>query len=137
VAAKPAPFEIDADALLALPEPERSEELAKVARLKRQLEGNPLWGYVPHNQGPDGGQVRFHQASPDDVFLAAVVAGNRFGKTHAGVVDNLIQILPPELLPPWLVAPDGPGGRRPVDDDAAAGLVVDLLRGDGGRRAAG
>jgi hypothetical protein len=50
VAAKPAPFEIDADALLALPEPERSEELAKVARLKRQLEGNPLWGYVPHNQ---------------------------------------------------------------------------------------
>jgi hypothetical protein len=104
VAARPAPFEIDADQLLALPEPERSEELAKVARLKRQLEGNPLWGYVPHNGNGTGGQVRFHEAARDDVFLAAVVAGNRFGKTHAGVVDSLIQLLPDELLPPWLHA---------------------------------
>jgi hypothetical protein len=38
----------------------------------------------------------------DLAALAAIVAGNRFGKTHAGVVDNLIQTLPLEFLPPWL-----------------------------------
>jgi hypothetical protein len=45
------------------------------------------------------GQVEFLEA-PQPV--AAAVAGNRFGKTEVGVEFCLIQILPYEMLPPWL-----------------------------------
>jgi hypothetical protein len=119
-----APFDLDADAILSLPEgPERQQALAEVALLKRQLESNRLWGYLPHDGDGTGGQVRYHEASRDGTFLAAVVAGNRFGKTHCGVVDNLIQILPPELLPPWLEC----YRRRPYAGDyRCRSVVVDI-----------
>ena len=108
------PFEIDTDALMALPEAERQVELARLSALKAQIEANPLWSYVPHlgeygfkrDHGIplDGtesrGQVEAHES---DAFLTAVIAGNRFGKTHFGVADNLIQVLPPEFIPPWLM----------------------------------
>jgi hypothetical protein len=34
--------------------------------------------------------------------VVAAVAGNRFGKTEVGAEFCLIQMLPDELLPPWL-----------------------------------
>lgn len=112
------PFEVDSAAILALPEgPERQQALAEVALLKRHIENNPMWRYVPHEGelqyrresglpvlgGEQRGQVAFHEAAPENVYCAALVAGNRGGKTEAAFRDNLIQILPDELLPPWLL----------------------------------
>jgi hypothetical protein len=39
----------------------------------------------------------------------AFVGGNRSGKTHGGLADDLIQTLPLELLPPWLHGSSGGG----------------------------
>lgn len=117
------PFEVDFDALMALPETERREQYALLARLKRELEGNPLWSYVPHDGNGSGGQVAYHQASEDQLFLAAIVAGNRYGKTTAGLQDNLIQLLPPSFVPPWLAR----YRRRPYRGDYnCRTVVVDL-----------
>lgn len=114
---QPTPFEVDLETLEALPEAEREIELQKVAILKRNLERNPLWAYVPHegeverkrrvreplDGTEDRGQVAFHELSKERIPVGAYVAGNRSGKTHAGSADNLIQILPPHFLPPWLL----------------------------------
>jgi hypothetical protein len=44
-----APFEVDLDAILALPDgPEREVALRQVAVLKERVEKNPLWGFRPH-----------------------------------------------------------------------------------------
>jgi hypothetical protein len=48
------------------------------------------------------GQLEFHEATLTSDVVAAV-AGNRFGKSHVGFVDVLVQILPRELIPPWLL----------------------------------
>lgn len=126
----PTPFEVDLGAIMLLPEAEREEEFARAAVLKRVLDENPLWRYLPHEgelqwkleeqgklralHGPDAvipahlaitgreqrGQKAFHEI---DAPVGAFVAGNRSGKSHAGVADNAIQTLPPELLPPWLL----------------------------------
>jgi phage terminase large subunit-like protein len=108
-----APFEIDLDALRALPPEEQREEIARIAELKRRVERNPMWRYLPH-EGEKGwrlekglplrgdesrGQVEFHEiARPHGAF----VGGNQSGKTTVGCADALIQTLPLELLPPWL-----------------------------------
>jgi hypothetical protein len=119
-----APFEFDVDAILAIEdEAERARKLAAVAQLQREFKDNPLWTYMPHDGEGTGGQVRYHEASRDDVYCAAIVAGNRFGKTHAGVADNLIQILPPEFLPPWLV---GYKRREYEGEFRCRSVVVDL-----------
>jgi hypothetical protein len=112
-----APFEIDMDAILALPEgPEKEAALTEVAWIGSQVKQNPLWTYRPHEGERERfvregkpltgeehrGQVEYHELNGRDVFIGAVVAGNRFGKTHVGFTDNLIQILAPEFLPPWL-----------------------------------
>lgn len=125
----PGPFEIDFEAIRALPADEQREELARVAALKAFVEANPLWGYVPH-QGEhqatgrgNRGQVEFHEQSARGTFCAAVVAGNRFGKTHCGMADSLIQTLPDEHLPPWLRQ----FRRRPYTGDFRCRVVcVDL-----------
>lgn len=126
----PAPFEVDLAAIMALPEGEREEEFARAAVLKRVLDENPLWRYLPHEgelqwkreqwerlcleRGPgvavpahlrvtgfeQRGQKAFHEISAP---VGAFVAGNRSGKSHCGVVDNAIQTLPPGFLPPWLL----------------------------------
>lgn len=113
----PLPLEVDLDVIMALPEQEREEELAKVGVLRRVLAGNPLWRYRPHegelewkrkhDMPVDGdesrGQREFHELNALAVIYGATVAGNRFGKTHCGVADAVIQTLPCELVPPWLL----------------------------------
>lgn len=126
----PAPFEVDLHAIMALPVAEREEEFARAAVLKRVLDENPLWRYLPHEgelqwkreefaklrqAHGDGvsvpphlqitgreqrGQKAFHEI---DTPYGAFMAGNRAGKSHAGVADDAIQTLPPEFLPPWLL----------------------------------
>jgi hypothetical protein len=59
--------------------------------LELQLDGNE-----------SRGQLEFHEATLTSDVVAAV-AGNRFGKSHVGFVDILVQILPRELIPPWLL----------------------------------
>jgi len=115
---RPAPFSIDVDALKALAPAEQAEQLALLGALKEKMAENPLWAYMPHT-----GQVNFHQQSALGTPFAAIVAGNRFGKTHAGVVDNLIQILPPEYVPPWL---EGFRRRPYIGNYRVRTVVVDI-----------
>jgi hypothetical protein len=108
------PFEVDLDALNQLPPGEREEERARVEQLVAMAEANPQFRWVPH-EGERGwkvqhglplsgeesrGQVEFLEA-PQPVVAA--VAGNRFGKTEVGAEFCLIQMLPEEFLPPWLL----------------------------------
>jgi phage terminase large subunit-like protein len=112
-----APFEVDLDAILALPDgPERESALRLAAVIKERVDKNPLWGLRPHGgererklkagEELSGRGVprpgRVPRVLQRGVYIAAVVAGNRFGKSHIGAADALIQTLPPELVPPWL-----------------------------------
>lgn len=111
------PFEVDLEALLALPDDLREEAYARIQELKRALQGNPMWTVLPH-EGERGwktkmgippspadsrGQVEFLECSQLGVFLAAIVASNRFGKTHINIIDAAVQTLPAEFIPPWLL----------------------------------
>jgi hypothetical protein len=116
VSAPPRPFEIDLEALEALPDAEREQAHSDLRAFREMVEANPLWAFLPHRgeqeyrethgiplTGSESrGQVEFLELTPKGVFLGAVVAGNRFGKTHINIVDALIQTLPYELVPPWL-----------------------------------
>jgi phage terminase large subunit-like protein len=117
MAGLPTPLEVDMDAILALPEAERREELAKAQVLQRVLQENPLWRWMPHageldrkratglpvDGSESRGQVEFLERGAHGTFVVAAVAGNRFGKTEVGVIDAAVQTLPRELLPPWLL----------------------------------
>lgn len=110
------PFEIDLDALLALPDDQREEAYARLQEFRGRLRGNPLWTVMPH-QGEHGykvkhglplngresrGQLEFLQKSAAGIFVVGAVASNRFGKTHINVIDAAIQTLPRHFIPPWL-----------------------------------
>lgn len=112
----PAPFEVDVEALNALPAEERALELRRLEAVNAGLAANPLFRYVPH-EGEKGwklrqgialdgtesrGQVAFHECSALGLQTGAIVAGNRYGKTEGGFEDMLIQTLPDEFIPPWL-----------------------------------
>jgi hypothetical protein len=112
------PFTLDVDKLIASAqdENERQEIFARISEFKRVLQLNPMWGVMPH-MGEHGykikrgipldgtesrGQVEFLELAMLGVFLGAVVASNRWGKTHINVIDAAIQTLPWEFIPPWL-----------------------------------
>jgi hypothetical protein len=111
------PFVVKLDELLKLDDGERRERFAQLQEFRARLVANPMWAMLPH-QGEYGhkilhnleirgdeshGQIEFLEAVGRAVFVAAIVAGNRFGKTHANVLDAAIQTLPRELIPPWLL----------------------------------
>jgi hypothetical protein len=111
------PFEIDLEHLQTLPEDQREEAYAHIQALKRGLTANPMWTVMPH-LGEHGfkaanglpltgresrGQVEFLELTARDVFHGAVVASNRFGKTHINVIEAAVQTLPREFVPPWLL----------------------------------
>lgn len=52
------------------------------------LERNKLDLYVPHHNGPDGGQLAYHQAAGTHKIRCAIT-GNRYGKSTAAVVDAI------------------------------------------------
>lgn len=119
--------EIDLEALEKLPPAERKEVQAKLARYKTALDANPLWKYRPHPK-----QLLFHQAA--GVKIRAFVAGNRAGKSHAGVMDDVIQCVDREVVPPWLQPfklYEAPAYIRIVTPDLTTtgeGVVVDKMR---------
>lgn len=111
------PFEVDVEAILALPPAEQEIAWAKVAQLKAKVEDNRLWQFRPHmgeyefkqthglelSGAESRGQVEYLECNLNGgLYMAAIVAANRFGKTEISMVDNLVQILPPEFVPPWL-----------------------------------
>jgi hypothetical protein len=91
VSAPPRPFEIDLEALEALPDAEREQAHSDLRAFREMVEANPLWAFLPHRgeqeyrethgiplTGKESrGQVEFLELTPKGVFLGAVVAGNR------------------------------------------------------------
>lgn len=117
-----APFEIDLAAIEALPEDERRRLAPEIAAIKRLLEENPLWGFLPHDG--DGGRTNRGQQEFLSILqpIGAMVGGNRSGKTYVGLVDDVIQACPRELVPPWLQ----PFKRWDVDEFHGRVVAVDL-----------
>ena len=68
------------------------EALQAYQELRR---ANPILFYQPHEI-----QRRFHEAQ---AAIRAFMGGNRAGKTTAGILDDLIQAAPKELLPDHLL----------------------------------
>jgi hypothetical protein len=85
------PVEVDLEAIEALPEAEREQALSDLRALRANIEANPLWSLLPHEGekqyrtengipltgNESRGQVEFLELMPRDIFLGAVVAGNR------------------------------------------------------------
>ena len=119
-------LEFDLAALAGKSEAEQKEILARVEALRAGLRLNPIWGYHPHDR-----QRMFHEAK---ARVRAFVAGNRSGKSHAGVMDDLIQCVDRDILPPWLVPYkkfDPPVYVRIITPDLTTtgeGVILDKLR---------
>jgi phage terminase large subunit len=88
-------FNIDYDKFLELKPEEQEALLPHLNRLNQIVEENPLWQYTPHAK-----QKIFHQAQQP---LKGLVGGNRSGKSKGSVMDDLIQAVDRDVLPPWLV----------------------------------
>jgi hypothetical protein len=135
------PFEVDVDAILALPTQEaRDDAWARVSLLKAKVEENRLWQFRPHggeqewkrnhgqalNGTESRGQVEYleiNKIGDGGLYIGAAVAGNRFGKTEIAMVDNAVQILPPDFVPPWL---EQYRRREYVGDFKCRTVAVDL-----------
>lgn len=95
------------------------ELLGELEEMKRR---NPLAFY----EAAGWQHHRFHLASRPR-SIRALFGGNRAGKTTTGVGDHLIQMTPPELVPPHLV----PYKRHNCEQDGAFKLrvvVPDMVR---------
>ncbi len=86
--------EIDRAALAKLPADQRREIETQLAKLAQVAKANPLFTYRPHPK-----QDAFHSSRKR---VKAFFGGNRSGKTTAGIVDDLIQAVDLEALPPHL-----------------------------------
>lgn len=76
---------------------------AELAELEAHFEANPLERYnhplLPKRHEK---QMEFHAIHPGPMGTKLLLASNRSGKTVCGVVDDLIQLLAPEMLPAHL-----------------------------------
>lgn len=80
-----------------------SETIALLAELDRIFEDNPLQGYNhPELPKRHKKQLEFHAIKAPPLGIKALIAGNRSGKTVACVVDDIIQLVSDDLLPPHL-----------------------------------
>lgn len=86
---------LEAEELLSLPEHEQARYARALSAIRRQIRRNPLWGIVPHER-----QVEYLLATEP---IVAFVAGNRAGKSFGATLDDIIQVLDAEWLPPWLL----------------------------------
>ena len=97
-----------------------------------RVSANPLLGFVPH-----GGQECFLGGLPGLggglVGSRFYLGGNRSGKSTVGVVDDLVQCLPVEFVPSWLVGFKRRGVSRvrcvaPSLKDQVLGVLVPKFR---------
>lgn len=87
-------YHIDFEAIAQLPPGEREHALALAEEMIRVQRRNPLEGYNPFLQ-----QAMLHSShAPTRAFFG----GNRAGKTTSGVVDDLFEVTPRELIPAHL-----------------------------------
>lgn len=87
-------LEIDEAELAKLSPEDLAAANAATQALRDLLDANPLNSYFPHQK-----QKAFHLAKQR---TRMVLGGNRSGKTTSGAADDLIQALPPELVPAHL-----------------------------------
>lgn len=105
------PFDVSAVDYDSLSPADQREFKGLLEDLRRHLERNPLNGYVPYEK-----QIQFHAAKQRTRMF---IGGNRTGKTTSAAADDLIQVLPPELVPPHLKA-----YKKYGHDDAAKIRVI-------------
>jgi len=74
-----------------LKDPRYAEKFGQLVELRK---ANPLIGYHPH-----GKQEPFHKARRQ---VKVFVGGERSGKTLGGTMDDLINAVDVEVVPPWL-----------------------------------
>lgn len=98
-------FEINEEELAKHSPAEQERFRDRLAALNTQLQTNPLIAYAPHDK-----QKLFHESKDR---TRAFIAGNRAGKSTAGVADDLVQALPQELVPPHLLPYKRFGHDRP------------------------
>lgn len=85
-------YEFDRAAIEAMPEgAEKEKILALLAEFVAAKRRNPLEGYTPYAQ-----QAQMHASTAG---LRAFIGGNRAGKTTCGIVDDLLEVVPRELVP--------------------------------------
>jgi phage terminase large subunit-like protein len=91
--------ELDYDSLAA---DERAEVDPLLAEYEALCEGNPLWSFQPFGRKgtQEGAQVAFLAAGRIKIKMGT--AGNQAGKTEIGVVDDIIQCVDRDVVPPWL-----------------------------------
>src|SRR5882672_8321117 len=87
-------------------DPEAQQELAELEAI---FEANPLEAYnhpeianVFPSYKVHEKQMAFHAIKAPPLGIKALIAANRSGKTVACVVDDILQLVPKELLPPHL-----------------------------------
>ena len=87
---------LNAAALAGLSPAERTAAEAALRELEALRRENPLVFYEPH-----GKQRAFHESRAP---LRAFLGGNRSGKTTASIVDDLLQAVDRDVVPPHLQA---------------------------------
>lgn len=83
-------------ALEDIPEEHRDEVQRLLRELDEKVEQNPLYRFRKDNPQ----QLAFLAA---DTRVRAAFAGNRFGKTTALIIKALIEVLPEEFVPEWML----------------------------------
>ena len=83
-------------ALDGIPEEHREEVERLLRELDEKVEQNPLYRFRKDNPQ----QLAFLAA---DTRVRAAFAGNRFGKTTALIIKALIEVLPEEFVPEWML----------------------------------
>lgn len=81
------------------------EVIKQLAELDAALEANPLLNYNNAELNPariHTKQLEFHAQKAGPLGIKLCLASNRSGKTVCGVVDDIIQLVDEELLPPHL-----------------------------------
>lgn len=97
-------IKIDRRRILRLPPREREEAERAVEALLLAVERNPLLRYNNPKLGPvHKKQIAFHELVARGLPEVAYMGGNQSGKTTSGVVDDLIQALPRNLVPDHLL----------------------------------
>jgi len=85
-----------------VPADERESVDQLLAEYQRVCGRNPLWAFQPFGRAgtKEGAQIAFLNAGRVKIKMGA--AGNQAGKTEIGVIDDIIQCVDREILPPWL-----------------------------------
>lgn len=107
--------------------PEQEAQVVETLNsLRRGFQLNPLWNYAGHEK-----QREFHASRAP---VIGFVGGNRSGKSHGSVIDDLIDCVDADCLPPWLLPYkrwEPPTYGRIITPDfqrSSEGVILEKLR---------